>query len=63
MNIFNPTFICAHCVCVSMSIQLSLLTQAEVDDRFEGLQLTLCIDTIRGSKIPAESCDIWNSNV
>lgn len=57
--------LCSLCVrtCLYVSTQLFLLTQAEVDGRFEGPQLTLCIDTIQGSKIPAEACDIWNSNV
>jgi len=52
MNVFNPTFICAQSACVY-----------SMDGRFEGPQLTLRVDTIRGSKIPAEACDIWNSNV
>ncbi len=69
MNTFffsSPACVC-DCVrvnkCLYVFIQLSLLNQAEVDGCFEGPRLTLCIDTIWESKLPAEACDIWNTNV
>lgn len=48
---------CTQCLClyVSPSVNSSWSGRA-----FEGPRVTLCIDTIWGSKLPAEACDIWN---